>query len=75
MPAWLWIKPRLACLTWSLSFPKCFPREPCNLPKREYGPHEATSADRVAAGQQATGWIDGKTTSVWAVQVRSRLLA
>src|SRR6059036_1702031 len=30
VPAWLWIKLRLAFLTWSLSFPKCFPREPCN---------------------------------------------
>src|SRR5207237_9016119 len=38
-----------------------FPERTLQLPKREYGLHEASSSDRVAAGQQATGWIDGKT--------------
>src|SRR6266513_4695726 len=33
VPAWLWIRPRLAFLTWSLSFPRCFPTEPCNCQK------------------------------------------
>src|ERR1700741_2595148 len=36
------------------------PERTLQLPEREHGLHQARGPNRVAAGQQATGWIDGK---------------
>src|SRR5262245_11944018 len=44
-----------------LVIPQVLPERTLQLPEREYGLHEARGPDGMATGQQATGWIDGKT--------------